>query len=37
MYPNYDIGQTQFILNYGFTVPKNHITRLIKDKTDYIH
>ena len=29
MYQNYNIGQTQFILNYDFTVPQNHIIRLL--------
>lgn len=36
MYQNYNIGQTQFILNYDFTVPKNHITRLINIFVDSI-
>lgn len=29
MYQNCNIGQTQFLLNYDFTAPKNHTTRLI--------
>ena len=36
MYQNYNTGQTQFILNYDFTVPKNHITRLIDIFVDSI-
>ena len=36
MYQNYNIGQTQFILNYDFTVPKNHITRLTNIFVDSI-
>ena len=36
MYQNYNIGQTQFILNYDFTVPENHITRLINIFVDSI-
>ncbi|APR27987.1 IS1182 family transposase [Pediococcus acidilactici] len=36
MYQNYITGQLEFVLNYEFTVPKNHIVRLIDAFVDSI-
>lgn len=36
MYQNYITGQTQFVLNYDFDVPENHIVRLISTFVDSI-
>ena len=36
MYQNYTIGQTEFVLNYNYDLPQNHIARLISDFVDSI-
>ena len=36
MYQNYTIGQTEFVLNYNYDLPQNHVARLISDFVDSI-
>lgn len=36
MYQNYTIGQTEFVLNYNYDLPRNHVARLISDFVDSI-
>ena len=36
MYQNYITGQTEFVLNYDYNVPKNHLVRLIDAFVDSI-
>ena len=36
MYQNYTIGQTEFVLNYNYGLPQNHVARLISDFVDSI-
>ena len=36
MYQNYITGQTEFVLNYDYNVPKNHLVRLIDTFVDSI-
>lgn len=36
MYQNYITGQTEFVLNYDFDLPANHIARLIDTFVDSI-
>lgn len=36
MYQNYITGQTEFVLNYDYNVPKNHLVRLIDAFVDTI-
>ena len=36
MYQNYTIGQTEFVLNYNYDLPQNHVARLISAFVDSI-